>query len=128
MAISSIDPGSAVSGATAVCGAGPAAAAYSRASAAATDRIKRKPPSARFPVEDHAPGVPGHHDLEALLELAPGEVVGDDRLDVEAALEHHVHLVPGLVHLAAVDPLDGEHGEDHRVPVDGHLLVGDAQH
>ena len=29
-------------------------------------------------------------------------------------LEHDGHLVPGFVHLAAVDALDGEHVEDHR--------------
>ena len=43
-------------------------------------------------------------------------------------LQHHGHLVPGLVHLPAVDALDREHVEDDRVPVDGHLALGDAEH
>ena len=43
-------------------------------------------------------------------------------------MQHDRHLVPGLVHLAAVDALDGEHVEDDGVPVDGHLFGGDAQH
>ena len=34
--------------------------------------------------------------------------------DIQAGLQHHGHLVPGLVHLAAIDALDGEHVEDHR--------------
>ena len=56
------------------------------------------------------------------------EAVRDDRADVQARLEHDGHLVPGLVHFPAVDALDGEHVEDDRVPVDGHFLVGDAEH
>jgi hypothetical protein len=54
--------------------------------------------------------------------------VRNDGLDVEARLEHDGHLVPGLIHLAAVDALDGEHVEDDGVPVDGHGLGGDAEH
>src|SRR6185369_17410652 len=108
VAISSIDPGSAVSGATPVGEAGGASAAKIRKRAAPRDRVILKGRSARLPVQDHAPGVARHHDLEPLLELAPRVVVRDDGLDVQAALEHDVHLVPGLVHLAAVDPLDGE--------------------
>ena len=45
-------------------------------------------------------------------------------LDVQAALEHDGHFVPGFVHFAAVDALDREHVEDHGVPVDGHFAAG----
>ena len=48
--------------------------------------------------------------------------------DVEAGFQHHGHLVPGLVHFAAVDALDGEHVEDDLAPVDGDLVGGDAEH
>ena len=43
-------------------------------------------------------------------------------------LQHHRHLVPGLVHLAAVDAFDREHVEDDGVPVDRHRLRRDAEH
>ena len=45
----------------------------------------------------------------------------DHRREVEAALQHRDHLVPGLEHLAPVDALDLEALEDHLVPVDRHL-------
>ena len=77
-----------------------------------------------FQVRTTLPDWPGAHDLEALLELGVGEAVRDDRRDVQPGLEHHRHLVPGLVHLAAVDALDREHVEDHRVPVDGQSSLG----
>ena len=54
--------------------------------------------------------------------------VRDHRADVQARLEHDGHLVPGLVHLAAVDALDRDHVEDDGVPVDGDLAGGDAEH
>ena len=58
------------------------------------------------------------HRVEALLEIGEGKAVGDDGPDIEAALEHHGHLVPGFVHLAAVDSFDGELVEDDQVPID----------
>ena len=45
----------------------------------------------------------------------------DHRRDVETGLHHHRHLVPGLVHLAAVDALQRQHVEDDRGEVDRHL-------
>ena len=54
--------------------------------------------------------------------------MGDALRDVQAALEHDRHLVPGLVHLAAVDAADGELIEDNLVPVDGDVFGGDAEH
>ena len=47
--------------------------------------------------------------------------------DVEPRLEHHRHLVPGLVHLATVDPPQRQHLEDDRVEVEGDLLGRDAE-
>ena len=41
-----------------------------------------------------------------LSRIPRSKAVGDDRRDVEPALEHGDHLVPGLEHLAAVDALE----------------------
>ena len=60
------------------------------------------------------PDSPELHGVEALLEVLEAVAVGDHRGDVQARLEHDGHLVPGLVHLAAVDALDGDHVEDDR--------------
>jgi quercetin dioxygenase-like cupin family protein len=73
-------------------------------------------------------GVAAVHHLERALEVRVGEPVRDHGLDVEPVVQHDRHLVPGLVHLPAVDALDGQHAEDHGVPVDGHLARGDPQH
>ena len=43
--------------------------------------------------------------------------MGDDRRQVQAALDEYRHLVPGLVHLPAVDTADGQHVEDDFFPV-----------
>ena len=47
--------------------------------------------------------------------------------DVEPRLEHDRHLVPGLVHLAAVDAPEGQHLEHDRVDVERDLLGRDAE-
>jgi hypothetical protein len=44
--------------------------------------------------------------------------VRDHLRDVEPGVDEDAHLVPGLEHLAAVDPLEREHVEDHRVEVE----------
>ena len=54
--------------------------------------------------------------------------MGDDRFDVQSALEHHGHFVPGLVHLPPVNAFDRQHIEDDFVPVDGHFCRRNAQH
>lgn len=53
--------------------------------------------------------------------------MGDDGGDVDAGVEEVGHLVPGLVHLAAVDAFDGDHIEDDGLPVDAELLGGNAE-
>ena len=68
------------------------------------------------------------HGVEALLEIMARVAVRDDRADVQARLEHDGHLVPGFVHLPAINALEIEHVEDDDVPVDGEFLVGDAEH
>ena len=51
----------------------------------------------------------------------------DDRADVQPALQHGSHLVPGLEHLAAVDALHVEALEDDLVPGDARVLGHDAE-
>src|ERR1035437_7386425 len=53
--------------------------------------------------------------------------MGDHRLDINASFEQYAHLVPGLVHLASVNALNGQHVEDHGLPVDRELLSRDAK-
>ena len=63
-----------------------------------------------------------------MLVIAPVEAVSDHARDVEATLEHYRHLVPGLVHFAAIDAADCELVEDNLVPVDGDVFRRDAEH
>ena len=55
------------------------------------------------PVEHDLSGVPRFHQLDRFFELRVRKAVRDDRRNVEAALDHRGHLIPGLIHLAAVD-------------------------
>ena len=68
------------------------------------------------------------HNVEALLEFGVVKSVCDDALDRQATLGHHHHLVPGFVHLTAVDTLDVEAFEHHVGPVDAGIVGHDAQH
>ncbi len=58
--------------------------------------------SRSVPVQDHLSAVPFFHHVKALLEFVNVEAVGDYRVKVDAADYHHLHLVPGFPHLAAV--------------------------
>ena len=80
------------------------------------------------PIQDHLAGLPGIHDLEPFAIVVDSEAMGDDRPDVEPALQHAGHLVPGLEHLAPIDPLDHQALEDHLIPVDRGLAGRDAEH
>ena len=79
------------------------------------------------PVEDHFACIPRTHGREARLKLVPRKMMCDDRRDIHAWFQHDRHLVPGFVHLAAVDALDGEHVEDDLAPVHRHLLGGNSE-
>src|SRR5512144_2547148 len=65
----------------------------------------------RIPLHDDLARFAGARGGERGFVLAEREAVGDRRADVQPRLEHHGHLVPGLVHLPAVDALHGEHLE-----------------
>src|ERR1019366_7953922 len=79
-------------------------------------------------IQNYLPRVARHHQIETVLEIAERKPVRNHRTDIEARFQHHRHLVPGLVHLTPVDPLDREHVEDHSVPVDGYLIRRNPQH
>ena len=70
------------------------------------------------PVQHNLTGVAGDHGFEALFEFGVMEVMGDHRMEIQAALNHGDHLVPGGEDLAAIDALEGQTLEDHMVPVD----------
>src|ERR1039458_5478475 len=79
------------------------------------------------PIQNDLTAVARAHDGECLLVFPPGEVMGNDGRDIEAALQHYGHLVPGFVHFAAIDALDGQYVEDDLMPVDRDLCRRDAQ-
>src|SRR5688572_12229332 len=63
---------------------------------------------ALLPAQHDLPGLARHHRCETLFILHVVKTMGDHRCDIEARLQHHGHLVPRFVHLAAIDALDGE--------------------
>src|SRR5690606_41163094 len=69
----------------------------------------------------------GFHEVETLLERVDVDLVGQHLLQRGAGEYHLRHLVPGLVHAAAVDALHGEALEDDLVPVDAGTARQDAQ-
>src|SRR5208337_1502832 len=69
-------------------------------------------------LEDHLAAFPRLHGGEPALELLQREAVGEHGAHVKAALQHGLHLVPGLEDLPAVDALYRQALEDHLVPTD----------
>ena len=66
------------------------------------------------------------HGREALFKVGVVEPVGDDRRQVQAALDHVAHLVP-VVHLPAVDALEGQALADDQVHIEVDGSVPQAQ-
>src|SRR6202171_1572071 len=77
------------------------------------DRLSR-------PIENDLAALTREHRRKRGFKFFGGIVVGDDRRQVEAALNHRHHFVPGLEHLAPVDALDLKALEYDLVPVDSH--------
>ncbi len=75
-----------------------------RAGRVVPSRHRMRPMLSPSPVHEHLARVARAGRRERRLEVAEPEAMGDRRADVEPRLEHHRHLVPGLVHLPAVDP------------------------
>src|SRR5579862_5215755 len=98
-----------------------------RAKAAPTTRrisCARRPESG--PLENYFACVAGAHYLKRLFEVAIGKAMRDDRPNIQSSFQHDSHLVPGLVHFAAVDAFDAEHVENDGGPIDGDLLRRNA--
>src|SRR5579863_6838858 len=55
-----------------------------------------------LPIQNHLARIPRAHRLKSLFIVAPREAVGNQLADVKSRLQHHRHLVPGLIHLAAI--------------------------
>ena len=51
----------------------------------------------------------------------------NDWIDVEAALQHAGHFVPGFEHLPAVNAFDEQPLENHFVPIDRHVVGRDSE-
>src|SRR5215203_7095717 len=51
----------------------------------------------------------------------------DHRRYIDTRFKKYAHLVPGLVHLSAVDAFDRYHVENHRFPVYAELLAWDPE-
>src|SRR5439155_19260928 len=80
------------------------------------------------PVQNNLAALSRVGDGERFLVLLIRKAVGDHRRDVEAALAQDRRLVPGIEDLPAVDAFDGEHLEHDLRPVDGELMVRQAEH
>src|SRR6516164_8572180 len=80
------------------------------------------------PVQHYFSGLTGHHRLKALFVLLIAETMRNDRRNIYTGFQHHRHLVPRLIHLAAIDTLDRDHVEDHFAPVHLHRLRRNPQH
>ena len=90
-------------------------------------------PSIFDPPDDHQsrmtlPHSPRPTMSNASSNVVGGQAMGDDAADVETALQHGGHLVPGLEDAPAVDALDLQALEDHVVHVERHRPGGDAEH
>src|SRR5207249_4406030 len=68
------------------------------------------------PLENHLARLAGKHLIESFLEVRIIEAVSNHGREIEAALNHDGHHVPGLVHLPSIDALDSEHVENDQVP------------
>src|SRR5450755_4183712 len=83
---------------------------------------------ALLPVQHNLAATSALHQLKTLAVCGGGKAVGDDLADIEAALEHRQHLVPGFEHFAAVDTLHRQHLQNQRRPVDRERLCRKAEH
>src|SRR6266568_7724146 len=79
------------------------------------------------PGEDHLAAQTALHGGERRLIIRHGEPVRDHAGDIDARLDQHCHLVPGLKHLPPVDPPDRDHVQDQVSPVDGELAGGQPE-
>jgi hypothetical protein len=84
-------------------------------------------------VDKDLAGFAGLEALHGFAEIFHGDAVGDDGMKIQlAAFEQRRHLIPGLIHAASVDALDGDafeddvFGEVQRDGLGGETEEGDA--
>ena len=58
-----------------------------------------------FPVENNFPTVAGFHDVKGLLIPFCRKTVCDHFGNIQSGQQHHFHLVPGFIHLSAINAL-----------------------
>src|ERR1035438_8936645 len=84
------------------------------------------------PVQDNLAALSGSGCGKGLLPLLCREAVSDHRAHGLAQHrrggKHRAHGVPRVVHLPAVDALDGDHVGDDFAPVDREPVLGKAEH
>src|SRR5688500_13764160 len=68
------------------------------------------------PTEHNLTRLTRFHQIETLLEFVDRQLVGEHLAERETAEHQLGHLVPGLVHLAAVHAVQGQALEDDLVP------------
>ncbi|VTR67535.1 hypothetical protein DESC_610118 [Desulfosarcina cetonica] len=88
-------------------------------------RAGQRPPL--IPIEDDLARLAGMHHLKSLHEIIHGKAMGDHGRNVQPALEHAGHFVPGLEHLTAIDAFQLQPLEDDLGQVQGDLAAGNAQ-
>ena len=80
------------------------------------------------PLQDHFPGLSGHHRGKALFKFGVVQTMGDHRTDIQATLQHDGHLLPRFIHFTTVDSVDREYIEHNQIPVDGDIFRRNAEH
>src|SRR5579885_1664585 len=81
------------------------------------DLTLHEPQATLLKRQDDFGRIAANHRLKAFFKLGVVKAMGDHRANIQTGLQHDGHLVPGLVHLPAVDSLDGQHVEDDGPPV-----------
>src|ERR1700736_2876794 len=79
------------------------------------------------PVQNNFARLPALHQLKALFIFGILKLVRDHWRNIEARLDHSRHFVPCFVHLATIDPFDGQTIEYHQIPVNRCLFGLDTQ-
>src|SRR4051794_19177940 len=80
------------------------------------------------PIQNHLAAVTAPHRGEALFKVPPCQSMGNHWRNVETGLQHHGHLVPGLIHFTSIYAFHCKHVEDHLTPVDRDFASRYSQH
>src|SRR5437016_3064605 len=78
-------------------------------------------------IENDFPRVTRPGEFDGFFELLKWKAMGDDRGNIDPALDERRHFVPGLEHFASVDSLQRQTVEDDDVPIDRGSRWHDAE-